>query len=268
MPDEKLQTLQITDVTEDSVPAALARIAKGAGKCAVAFSGGVDSAYLLFALMRCGADAKAYLARTAFTPSFEISDAVAFAEETGAELEIVDIDVFDDENIMINSALRCYYCKRRMLSALIAAARADGRDMLFDGTNASDDDASRPGSRALAELGVRSPLREAAMSKDDIRRAAKRAGLALWDKPSYSCLATRIEKGIRPERDLLEKVERAEAFMAQKAFSDFRVRVRRDGICVQVRRRDFPLLDAHREETERMLANLFPRLEITFAERV
>lgn len=265
---DRLKSIESYSSAREKIPSPLARIAERAEKCALAYSGGVDSAYLLHALIACGADVKAYFARTAFTPSFEVEDAKDFADAVGARLEIVDIDVLSDENIAVNSAFRCYHCKSKMLSVLIERAREDGRNVLFDGTNFSDDDASRPGARALSELGVRSPLREAEMTKDDVRRAAKEAGLTLWDKPSYSCLATRVKQGIHLDADTLSRVESAEKFLKEKGFSDFRVRVREDSVCVEIRRNDFHLLDIHRDAIALAAGRLFPRLEIGFAERI
>lgn len=237
------------------------------GKIAVAYSGGTDSAYLLYAARLYGADVTAYFARSEFTPEFEVKEAKEFAREIGCKCVVVKLSVLSNENIVLNSALRCYYCKRAMMSALLAAAEKDGFSVLADGTNASDDDTERPGSRALTELGVRSPLREAGLTKNDIRTAAKEAGLSVWDKPSYSCLATRIAQGMRLTRPLLAKVERAEGALRAEGFSDFRVRVRPDGIRVQIARQEADMSAEKRAAICEAVGEIFPSEEVTLEER-
>lgn len=237
------------------------------GKLAVAYSGGTDSAYLLYAARLHGADVTAYFARSEFTPEFEVKEAENFTREIGCKYVVVETSVLSDENIAVNSALRCYHCKRAMMSALLAAAEKDGFSVLADGTNASDDDAERPGSRATAELGVRSPLREAGLTKDDIRAAAKEAGLSVWDKPSYSCLATRIAQDTRLTRPLLNRVERAEGALRAMGFSDFRVRVRPDGIRVQIAPKEADMSEKKRAAIREAARQIFPSEEITVEER-
>ena len=138
-------------------------------RIAVAFSGGVDSAYLLYAAVRAGADVKAYCVRSAFQPGFEFEDARKLAEQIGTEFEVIEVDVLSDEKVTANPADRCYYCKTRIMTAVKAAASADGYKMVCDGTNASDDATDRPGTKALQELGIRSPLRECGLNKTEIR---------------------------------------------------------------------------------------------------
>ena len=134
-------------------------------RVAVAFSGGVDSAYLLYAAKTAGCDAAAYFLKTPFQPQFELEDAQKLAGQLGVPLHIVEYDVLRVPGVAENGPLRCYHCKRALFTRLWEAARADGFEVLCDGTNASDDGADRPGMKALAELGVRSPLREAGLSK-------------------------------------------------------------------------------------------------------
>ena len=123
----------------------------------------------------------------------------------------------------------------RSFTRLMEAAGADGFPLVLDGCNASDDASDRPGMAALAELGVRSPLRECGLTKGDIRAAARKAGLPVWNKPSYACLATRIPTGTAITRDLLARVARGEAALMARGFSDFRLRLRGDGALLQVR---------------------------------
>lgn len=204
-------------------------------KIAVAYSGGVDSVYLLYEAVRCGADVKAYCVKSAFQPSFELEDAKEMAERIGCALEVLEADVLANEAVASNPPDRCYYCKRLVMSAIREAAVADGYSVICDGTNASDDPADRPGFRALQELGIRSPLLECGLTKDDIRRASRETGLPTWNKPAYACLATRIKTGERITAGKLKTTEKAESILMEMGFSDFRVRMRGDSALVQIR---------------------------------
>lgn len=217
-------------------------------KAAIAFSGGVDSAYLLYAAIRAGADVTAYCACTEFQPRFELEDAMALASSLGARLVFLRLSALEDETIVSNPENRCYFCKRRIFSAILKRAASDGYDLLLDGTNASDDLSQRPGSRALAELSVRSPLLEAGLTKAEIRRLSREAGLPTWDKPAYACLATRIPAGEPITREALARTERAESYLSSLGFRDFRVRTRGNGALLQVRQEDLPLVLSRREE--------------------
>ena len=193
---------------------------------AIAFSGGVDSVYLLYEAVRNGADVRAYCVRSAFQPGFETDDAVRMAEQIGCSLKVLDVDVLSDEVITSNPADRCYYCKQRIMGTIREAALADGCDIICDGTNASDDIDDRPGFRALKELGISSPLRECGLTKDMIREASREAGLDTWSKPAYACLATRIKTGEEITAEKLRITEEAEGILYDMGFRDFRVRMR------------------------------------------
>lgn len=194
-------------------------------RAALGLSGGVDSAYLLYAGLGCGADIRPYYIKTAFQPRFELDDALTLTKQLGVELRIVELDVFSVPAAVSNGADRCYHCKKALFSELSRHALADGYNVLIDGTNASDDADDRPGMRALRELSVRSPLRECGLTKEDIRRLSKEAGLFTWDKPSYTCLATRIPEGEKITQAVLRRVEGAENALSRLGYSDFRVRV-------------------------------------------
>ena len=216
-------------------------------KVALAFSGGVDSAYLLYAAKTIGAEVRAYYVKTPFQPQFEYDDARNLAQELGADMTTVEVDVLADSAITANPDNRCYYCKKKLFSAIWEQAKYDGFPLVIDGTNASDDCADRPGMRALSELGVRSPLRECNLSKTDIRRLSKEANLFTHDKPAYACLATRIPTGTKITSDLLAKTERNEAFLMTLGFVDFRIRFLGSGAKLEIRQEQLPLLLAHRE---------------------
>ena len=177
---------------------------------AIAFSGGVDSAYLLYAAKQYGKRIKAYYVKTAFQPQFELEDAKRLAVELGAEIQVLEADILRDPIAASNPADRCYHCKKKLFSCILKAAREDCFSVLLDGTNASDDASDRPGMRALTELSVRSPLRECGLTKQMIRRLSQEAGLFTHDKPAYACLATRIPVGETITAEKLQRTEFAE----------------------------------------------------------
>ena len=222
-------------------------------KAALAFSGGVDSAYLLYAAKQAGANVTAYYVRTPFQPQFEYDDAVKLAQELKMPMRTIGMDVLEDPNVVANPANRCYYCKRRIFTAILEAARADGYSLILDGTNASDDASDRPGMVALRELEVRSPLRECGLTKPEIRRLSKEAGLFTHDKPAYACLATRIPTGVPITAEALQRTEAAEEYLKKLGFTDFRIRLMGSAARIQLPESQIPLLLQNRQE---ILTNL------------
>lgn len=194
-------------------------------KLALAFSGGVDSAYLLYAARQHGANVKAYYVRTAFQPRFEYEDACRLADTVGAPMRVIELDILCDPVIASNPPDRCYHCKKKLFSAIIRAAKEDGYPLLIDGTNASDDASDRPGMRALQELSVLSPLRLCGLTKQQVRSLSREAGLFTWNKDAYACLATRIPTGTPILPEDLQRTELAEDSLRQLGFSGFRVRL-------------------------------------------
>ena len=215
---------------------------------AIAFSGGVDSAYLLYAAKQYGKRVKAYYVNTDFQPMFELEDARKLAEELDADMKILNVEILDCAVVASNPSDRCYHCKKKLFGEILKAAKEDGFDLLLDGTNASDEASDRPGMRAIGELSVRSPLRECGLTKGNIRQLSKNAGLFTHDKPAYACLATRIPTGEPITKEKLQRTETAEAFLTGLGFLDFRVRSEGDMAKLQVREEDLNLLMAHRGE--------------------
>ncbi len=236
-------------------------------RAAVAFSGGTDSAYLLYAAARYARRVRAYCARSPFQPAFEWEDARRLAGELGVELRAVELDVLALPEVAANPADRCYHCKRAVFSAISRAAREDGFPLLIDGTNASDDAWDRPGMRALRELRVRSPLRECGLSKGEVRRLSKEAGLFTWDKPAYACLATSIPAGCPLDRDALNRVEQAEEALSALGFSDFRVRVFHGAARLQFPEAQLAEALARREEVKTAVAPWFQPVLLDLAGR-
>lgn len=193
-------------------------------KAALAFSGGVDSSYLLYAARQLGADVKAYYVKTAFQPEFEYQDALRLASQLGADIQVLTLDVLACPDVTVNPKNRCYFCKQHIFGSILRQAKADGYDTVLDGTNASDQVSDRPGMKALQEMKVLSPLRLTGLTKAEIRRLSQEAGLFTWDKPSYACLATRIPTGTEITGADLARTEWAEDHLMSLGFRDLRVR--------------------------------------------
>lgn len=226
-------------------------------KAALALSGGIDSAYLLYEALQSGAQVRPYFVKTVFQPAFELNDAKWLTAQLGVELTVLNLDILCDSGVASNPDDRCYYCKRALMTCLYVRAMQDGFDLLLDGTNASDDAGDRPGMRALMELHVRSPLRECGLTKDEIRRRAREAGLFLWNKPAYACLATRVPAGVPFTVDLLHRIECAEDCLFQLGFSDFRVRVFHEAARIQLPPSQMAAAWERREEMLRLLKPYF-----------
>ena len=252
---------------EHAVPEALRAFFEAHPRLALAFSGGVDSSYLLYAAMACGCDVRAFYARSAFQPEFEFRDARRLAEQLGAAMTVVPLDVLAVEAVRANPENRCYHCKRAIFTALLAAAREQGYSAIMDGTNASDDAGDRPGMRALEELEVLSPLRLCGIAKADVREYSRRAGLFTWDKPAYACLATRIPAGTPIEADALRRVEGAEGALFDLGYSDLRVRVFHGAARLQLPSAQLERAARERESVRAALAPYFETVLLDLKDR-
>ena len=217
-------------------------------RAALAFSGGVDSAYLLYAGVAYGQDITAYYVRSEFQPQFELDDAKRIAQQLGAKLKVIELSVLANPDVRSNGPRRCYYCKRRIFTLIAEQARQDGYFLLIDGTNASDDAGDRPGMQALKELSVRSPLRECGLTKEEIRTLSREAGLFTWSKPAYACLATRLPTGTEITEHDLHITECAEAELFRLGFSDVRVRKLGDTARIQLPEAQMKYLPERRAE--------------------
>ena len=229
-------------------------------RAALGFSGGVDSAYLLWAGLHWGADIRPYYVKTAFQPQFELEDALRLGRELGVEVTVLEQDILSHPLVAANPADRCYHCKSALFGALAQAAAQDGYSLIIDGTNASDDAGDRPGMRALKELSVRSPLRECGLTKGVIRETSKEAGLFTWDKPAYACLATRIPTGVPITGEILRRVEQAEDQLFQMGYTDFRVRVLEGAARLQFPQSQLERAFREREAIRQALGETFPEV--------
>lgn len=198
---------------------------RGLGSALVAFSGGVDSALLArIAHEELGEHAVAVTARSETYPQFEYDEAVALAAQIGIRHITVQTQEFAMPGFTHNPPDRCYHCKKELFGKLRQLADGMGLKHLLDGANADDTGDFRPGTRAAAELGVLSPLKEAGLTKQDIRDISRHLRLPTWDKPSYACLASRFPYGEAITPEAVARVGEAEAFLRSLGFTQLRVR--------------------------------------------
>ena len=195
------------------------------GKVAVAFSSGVDSTFLLKICKDIlGENAIAITIKTCSVPERELGESAAFCEKERIKQIIVEVDQMAIEGFEDNPPDRCYICKRALFSNMIRIAADSGFDHVAEGSNMDDMVDYRPGMKAIAELDVLSPLREAGLTKADIRALSRELGIPTWNKPSFACLATRFVYGEKITADKLRMIEKAEQRLMDLGFSQFRVR--------------------------------------------
>ena len=219
------------------------------GSCAVAFSGGVDSTFVLqVAQEMLGARVSAVTALSESLPAGELTTAQDLARRIGARHVVLRTFETQDENYLANGANRCYFCKTEMYMRITDFARAEQIEAVLDGLNHDDLQDRRPGRAAAIERGVISPLVDAGLTKAEIRTLSRELGLPTWDKPALACLSSRIPYGTPIRLAALTQVDRAETYLRRLGVGQVRVRHHGDVARIEVEPHDFPLVRSNKNE--------------------
>src|SRR5271157_5498067 len=233
------------------------------GRVLVAYSGGVDSAYLAWAAHRAlGADMLAVIADSPSLARTQLNDAVAFANEEGIPLEVISTSELDRPEYARNDGQRCFQCKDELFAVLETLRSARGFDAIAYGVNLDDQGDFRPGQTAAQQHHVSAPLLQAGLTKQDIRELARQAGLRVWDKPASACLSSRIEYGRPVTREALDAVERGEDALRVLGFRQFRVRHHGEMVRIEIARQEMGR--ALTEEMTREFTAIFKDLGFKF----
>ena len=225
------------------------------GSIVVAFSGGVDSTFLLKMAAEVLGTEKV-LAVTAQSPTYtlrEFEESRQLAHDLGVRQMIINTEELEKDDFAANPPERCYFCKLELFSSLLRIAGTEGASDIADGTNLDDLSDYRPGRKAAKEMGVRSPLLEAGMTKDDIRFFSREMGLPTWNKPACACLSSRFPYGTRITREKLAQVERGEDYLRSLGFGQFRLRHHGELARIEISRAQFPLMMENAAEVARKL---------------
>jgi len=203
-------------------------------KVALGFTGGVNSAYLLYLGKQCGADVRAYYVKTAFQPWHELDHAIRLAKQFHVKLKILEYDVFQDKNIMKNDIDRCRFCKKRMFSLIKKQAMKDGFTTLIEGSDASDTNKGCIKLNSSSTMSCHSPLKELGVTKTKVRMLSRKAGCLAWDKPAYSCLVAQIPAGTAITKEVLQRIERVERDLLMIGFTDFQLGIMGNSVKLRV----------------------------------
>lgn len=236
----------------------LAGILRKLGSVAVAFSGGVDSTFLLKAARDAlGDQVLAVTVSAAWVPRRELREAEDFCKKEGIRQVVCRVEASEVPGFASNPPDRCYVCKKALFQKMLAVASQHGICHMAEGSNLDDEGDYRPGMRAIGELGILSPLREARLSKEEIRKLSRELSLPTWDKPSYACLASRFVYGEEITKEKLSMVEQAEQLLLDLGFRQMRVRLHGTLARLEVPPEEFGRLigeETRRQVTERLAA--------------
>lgn len=210
------------------------------GKVAIAFSSGVDSTFLLkVAHDTLGDNAIAITMKSVSVPVRELEESAVFCKKEGISQIIAEADQMSIEGFADNPPDRCYICKKALFSKMLSVASDNGFEHVAEGSNMDDLGDYRPGLKALSELDILSPLREAGLTKSDIRMLSRELDLPTWDKPSFACLATRFVYGDRITEEKLHMIDKAEQKLLDLGFTQFRVRIHGDIARIEIKPEEF-----------------------------
>jgi pyridinium-3,5-biscarboxylic acid mononucleotide sulfurtransferase len=213
----------------------------GLGRTLVAYSGGVDSAFLAWVAHQAhGSNMLAVIADSPSLARTQLADATAFAAEHGIPLEVIVTSELDRPEYARNDASRCFHCKDELFTTMEEFRSQRGFDSIAYGVNLDDQGDFRPGQRAAEQHRVAAPLRDAGLTKQDIRELSRAAGLRVWDKPASACLSSRIEYGREVTREALSVVERGEDALQALGFRQVRVRHHGDIVRIEIAREELP----------------------------
>jgi pyridinium-3,5-biscarboxylic acid mononucleotide sulfurtransferase len=225
----------------DAKRAALDIHVRALGRTLIAYSGGVDSAFLAWAAHQVlGADMLAVVADSPSLARAHLEDAIAFAREQAIPLEVVSTSELDRAEYARNDASRCFHCKHELFTVMEEFRRARGFRSIAYGVNVDDQGDFRPGRAAALQHHVAAPLLEAGLTKQDIRELARLAGLRIWDKPASACLSSRVEYGRPVTREVLSVVEQGEDALRALGFRQFRVRHHGEMVRIEIARDELP----------------------------
>lgn len=259
MPDNK-------DIISEELQMKLDRLKKyiaDLGSLAVGFSGGVDSSLLLAVAHEVlGERLIAVTGADASVPEREVNEAIAFCKERGIRHIICKVDPLKEEGYRHNGPDRCYFCKHGIFTEVKKIADENGIEYMAEGSNMDDIGDYRPGLRAAAELSVKSPLREAELTKSEIRLISKAMGLPTWSKPAYACLASRFVYGEEITEEKLHMIDTAEQFLIEHGFFEERVRMHGNLARIEVPPADIPKLAA--EEIREKIYDKFREIGFLF----